>query len=404
MTLKVCPNLLSQGACATEGCTFKHDVHLCQTCRVVCISVYFLETHLSGKKHARRVRAQACPHPSFCKLCNVSLGSGWSYPQHIRGRAHQALLEEQQDSQDDSSSDTVSQFETVPREHSQCHVCDLTVPERLWSSHVAGFNHRKKERFASIQAAFDEANKDKHGITVSPEHGGEGPLDFGFIELATLQAQPTRSTQVTLHLTTPAIIEVTQIRLSSTMANRPRATKCVDISTKDTDTTDTSSSFSLEDITPPKRLRFQSPFDFSVKFNPCGLPGRSNDRLEIVFLDSALQTQFVITRPLIAVVGVKADLELVKPSAPYNPRKRNEQEPEKEVIPGIKPQQLANIKWVVALPEAPIPKSLEAVLRNSKGNIVSQTLGKTWLPGTLNSETYGRHFKVLLHVEEAQMK
>lgn len=68
------------------------------------------------------------------------------------------------------------------------------------------------------------------------------------------------------------------------------------------------------------------------------------------------------------------------------------------------PPQLASIKWVVDLPQSPLPQSLEAILRNSKLEIIVQTLKGTWLPGTLNSETYGRHFKVLLHVEEAQMR
>lgn len=98
------------------------------------------------------------------------------------------------------------------------------------------------------------------------------------------------------------------------------------------------------------------------------------------------------------------DWELLKPSAPYKPRRKNKQEPEKEVIPGIKPPQLASIKWVVDLPQAPIPKSLEDVLGNPKVKSVFQSLKRAWLPGVFNSETYGRHFKCLLHVEEAQMK
>jgi helicase MOV-10 len=152
------------------------------------------------------------------------------------------------------------------------------------------------------------------------------------------------------------------------------------------------------------QLPFNRPFDFTITFDPCGLPGRSNDRIQIVFVDTALQTQFVITRPLAAVVGNKADLDLTKPSAPYKPRTRTKQEPEKEIAHGIKPPQIAGIKWVVNLPQAFIPPRLEAVLGNQNRVVVVQDLKVTWLPETLNSETYGRHFTVLLHVEEAQMK
>lgn len=397
---KVCPNVLSQGACTSEGCAFRHDVHLCQTCRVVCLSNH-LKTHLNGKRHARRVRAQACPYPSFCTVCKVALGSPSNYPQHVRGRAHQALLEKQ--GSQDESSDTGSLFEVIPRGHLECHVCDLDVPEQLWSSHVTSSNHRKKERFVSIQAAFDEADKDKHGVTVSSECDAECSLDFGLIELDSLKSQPIRSTRVTLHLTTPGIIEISEVRLSSTMMARPRSSKCVNIS-KIRIASDASPSFSLENITLPMRLWFQKPITFTVTFDPHGFPGRSNDRLEIVFLDTTLQTQFVITRSLVAVVGSKADWELTKPSSPYKPKKRTKREPEKEVTSGIKPPQLADIKWVVDLPQALVPHDLEVLLEGPRMKDVVDTLKQTWLPGAFNSETYGRHFKILLHVEETQMK
>ncbi|KAF8522660.1 P-loop containing nucleoside triphosphate hydrolase protein [Gautieria morchelliformis] len=384
--VRVCPNLSSLGACTTEGCVFNHDIHLCQTCGVVCISADWLKTHLSGKKHARRVRAQTCPHPPFCKLCNVSLGSPWNYPQHIKGRSHQALLEEQQAGQVGSDTESESASLFVPRGHSHCHVCDLALQERFWSSHITGFAHRQKERFTAIQAAFNEADEDKHGITVSSERGEGGPIDFGFIESDSLLARPTHSTQVTVHLTTPGNIQVSEIRLSSSMASRPLPRN-----------------FFLGPTTCPVQLSFKKPLDFTVTFDPSGLPGRSNDRVEIVFVDMALQTQFVITRPLLAVVGNKADLDLVKPSSPYTPKIRTKQEPEKDITPGIKPPQLADINWTVSLPQAFIPPRLEAILNNQRGVILVQNLKVSWLPGTLNSETYGRHFKVLIHVEEAQM-
>jgi helicase MOV-10 len=237
MSFRVCPNLVSHGACTTEGCRFQHDVHLCQTCRVVCTSAQSLRSHQDGKKHARRARAQsglqkdAGLHPSFCKLCNVFLGSSGNYSQHIQGKAHRARLEEQQHVQDSPDPDIESDARLAPRGQSHCHVCDVAIPERFWSSHVTGFSHRKKEGFASIQAAFDEADKDKHGIVVSSQSGGEGVLDFGFIELNSLQSRPTRSIQMTLHLTTPGTVRVSEIRLFSTKAARPRPSKYVNMKT-----------------------------------------------------------------------------------------------------------------------------------------------------------------------------
>lgn len=230
MSFRVCPDVLSHGACTTEGCVFQHDVHLCQTCRVVCVTALALSSHQKGKKHARRVRAQSCPHPAFCQLCNAFLGSPWNYPQHIQGKLHRALLEEQQQQQPEGNPE--SNIESgipleAPRGHSRCHVCDHDIPDRFWSRHITGFSHRKKERFVSIQAAFDEADKDKHGITLSSPSGEGGLLDFGFIEFDTLQSHPTQTIEVMLHLTTPGDVRVSEIRLSSSKAARPRTSKCV---------------------------------------------------------------------------------------------------------------------------------------------------------------------------------
>ena len=164
------------------------------------------------------------------------------------------------------------------------------------------------------------------------------------------------------------------------------------------------SSFSPEEITLPKRIWFQRPFNLRITFDPRSNQGRFRDRLELVFLDTMIQTQFVITRPLVAIVSSQADWDLTKPSAPYQPKLKGTQQPEKEVIPGIKPPQIADIEWVVDLPQAPIPKMVEEMLGKSNPKIVLRDLQRTWLPRELNSESYGRHYKVLLHVEEAQMK
>lgn len=222
MTVQICPRLLSEGACTSDDCDFRHDVHLCQTCRIVCMSAGALQSHLNGKKHRIRVRAQACPYPSFCNLCQVLLGSPWNYPQHIQGRTHLASLEGRKENNESRSDESVSEVLLVPPGLVNCQVCDANVADRLWSNHVTGFKHRKKERFAAIQAAFDEADKDKHGITVS--HGDDG-VDFGFVDLDTLSTKPTKQIEITILLTTPGRIDVSDVRLSSSLAQRPRLSK-----------------------------------------------------------------------------------------------------------------------------------------------------------------------------------
>jgi helicase MOV-10 len=115
--------------------------------------------------------------------------------------------------------------------------------------------------------------------------------------------------------------------------------------------------------------------------------------------------QFVITRSVSAIVGSKADWELIKPSAPYLPKPRYTKETEKAIVSGIKPPQIAGIRWVVALPQANIPKNLENVLlTGTNTEFIKENVRQTWLPQVLNEATYGRHFSTLIHVEEARMK
>jgi helicase MOV-10 len=128
--------------------------------------------------------------------------------------------------------------------------------------------------------------------------------------------------------------------------------------------------------------------------------GRFQDRIELVFEDQSLNQRFVIIRLVKAISGDRADHELLQPRAPYVPRQRTLRDPEIEVIPGIKAPSLGVIPWVIPLPEAPIPHGISnAVATGTTKEIVSR-LEKSFLPNVLTSETYGRHFKTLLWVEE----
>lgn len=154
----------------------------------------------------------------------------------------------------------------------------------------------------------------------------------------------------------------------------------------------------------PHRLFPQKEYSFDLDFKPNNQPGRFYDRLEVVFLDTVLFRQFVITRPITAIVGSQADWAELRPTAPYKPKRKEKQEPEREVVSGVKPAQIADIKWVVPLPQATIPNGLAALLEKSNPNMIVAALKRTWLPQVLHAETYARHFHVLLHVEEAQMR
>ena len=134
------------------------------------------------------------------------------------------------------------------------------------------------------------------------------------------------------------------------------------------------------------------------------LRGRYQDRLEITFEDLSLRQRFIIVRAINVVVGSKADYEVLKPVAPYVPRKPVRRTPETEILPGDPPPALTAIKWVATLPLALIPRAVSSALSTGHvQNIVAQ-LQRTVLPPSMNADTYSRHFKALLWIEEHQME
>lgn len=132
--------------------------------------------------------------------------------------------------------------------------------------------------------------------------------------------------------------------------------------------------------------------------------GRYEDRVEIIFEDEQLDRQFVIVRPLRAIVGSQADHDLLRPTAPFVPRKRRTREPETEVLPGVLPPALKAIPYVVKLPQAGIPKNLSETLSTGSSTDIIGRVRRIFLPKTWDCTTYSRHFKNLIWIEEYRME
>jgi len=150
-------------------------------------------------------------------------------------------------------------------------------------------------------------------------------------------------------------------------------------------------------------VTFGQPINFAVSVSQ-SYGGRYEDRLEVVLEDIQLRKQFVISRSLRAIVGSKADHELLKPKAPYVPRTRQTRQPETTVVEGVLPPALNVIPWKVSLPHAEIPRHVSAIL--SRGSLVDiiKNVRTVFLPRVLNSDSYARHFKHLLWFEEFRME
>lgn len=96
--------------------------------------------------------------------------------------------------------------------HVRCELCDVVVGDDLWASHVAKPAHKRRENLVAYKSAFDEAAKDKHGVTVS--HGEYG-VDFGIVEVQ--DAERGVSVELKVQMIDPSSgIKMMDLKLSST--------------------------------------------------------------------------------------------------------------------------------------------------------------------------------------------
>lgn len=128
--------------------------------------------------------------------------------------------------------------------------------------------------------------------------------------------------------------------------------------------------------------------------------GRYEDRLEMTFEDIQLKKQFLISRVVNAVVGNKEEHEKLKARAPYVPRRRTERKPEARIVEGVKPPSLNIIPYVGRLPKAPIPSGLLAMVSEGSVKETVDRLRRAYLPATLDSDSFARHFRTLIWIEE----
>ncbi|KII91294.1 hypothetical protein PLICRDRAFT_105552 [Plicaturopsis crispa FD-325 SS-3] len=308
----------------------------------------------------------------LCRPCNVQVpGPFWhahaSDPGHLTNTAQQGI-----------SPNFAPEVATSVAQHTYCSVCNAQVPNVASRSHPTSKRHQQMLRFSSWRASLDEAEKDKHGVMVS------GNLDFGIVEA--VRAVQNCTLSAIISGTSPtAQISMVEVKLTSEKNAR------------------TTSSFSYSCNTAMRMVKMGQPVTVVVRFNQVNI-GRYDDRLEIVFEDLQLKQKFIIVRPLVAIVGSKADHELLRPKAPYVPRARVARADETDVIPGEAPPALRAIPYVGKLPLANIPPNFAVALDTGSLKEQIERVRASFLPAVLQSATHGRHFKYLLWAEEHRMK
>ncbi|PFH46784.1 hypothetical protein AMATHDRAFT_69038 [Amanita thiersii Skay4041] len=258
-----------------------------------------------------------------------------------------------------------------------CELCMVLLKsKKKWNKHLQSDLHKRKEAYVSYKAALDEAEKDKNGIIV------EGDFDFGIVDPS--QASKGSSVTVTLKTATPnsrVILEAWKFVSSRGI----------------------SSGFTIT----PQDVNRQITLRQSVKLNVAlkqKYIGRYEDRLEFVLKDVQLKKQFFISRSLRAIVGNKEDHERLKPKAPYVPKKWTKRSAETNVVEGVKPPTVKTIPYIGKLPRAPIPSVILTILAEGSVKEITAHIKRTFMPTMLNSDTFSRHFRTLLWVEEARME
>ena len=163
----VCRALLDSGTCSDDYCRFRHDVHTCETCSVVCLSDNSHQAHLGGKNHRRTLERTTC---------TVAQGIDTEF----------------------------------------CELCRIPIINHDWQRHQRTRRHLTKQRFFAFKSLLEEGEKDKHGISVSNSEG----VDFGIIELE--EAQVGRGVALVVTTSVPrSSVSLVDVKMTST-SNRGR--------------------------------------------------------------------------------------------------------------------------------------------------------------------------------------
>ncbi|KAG1738706.1 RNA helicase [Suillus lakei] len=367
----ICPQLEAHGACTNPLCTGYHDVHLCELCGVFCASSKWYEAHLASKKHRRKL-AGLDGGQYHCTICGTPVFGHKSWVQHVQGKRHRKNAE---------NKGVLPELAPVIPDAFPgkifCGVCDKQIPEGLWASHPRSLEHRRKEGYTAFKAALEEAEKDKHGVVLS-----EG-LDFGIVENA--DAARGTSRFLTIETTVPSSrVTIKKVSLSSSFVGGQ-------------------SPFTITTTVEGTVLAYRHPTAIGVRFSTPH-SGRMDDRLEILFEDTALRVTFVIARALKAIVGSQADYELLKPIAPFQPRQRTRAQPETQVVSGVPPPSKNIIPYTIKLPKAQPSESLLVALSETSSGKALDHVRRVFLPKVIDSSTYSRYFKTLLWTEEHRME
>ncbi|KAI0747145.1 P-loop containing nucleoside triphosphate hydrolase protein [Daedaleopsis nitida] len=321
-----CPSTLYGGGCDDKSCKHQHDVRICELCVVICSPASNFDSHIQGRQHLGRLRdAGATARP-------------------VNGHSR------------------------------RCIVCSLTLPESTWTSHLASEDHRKHQRLATLRAAYEQSEVNKHGVSVSHAETG---VDFGVISLA--QASEGTVVELTVSTQSPQTTSIVKTEVRSRISNH-------------------ASLFAVTASSPSLKVVPGQPSRFTIRFLHV-LHGKYEARLEFTFNGEGREP-FVIARRLVVVVSDAQERELLKPVAPYVRGKRARWNEDGPTLAGKPPHGINTMKWARELLPFTIPPPLASLLDIRSPHEVLTRLREEYFPDALSQANYALFFQNLLYIEE----
>ncbi|KAJ6608222.1 P-loop containing nucleoside triphosphate hydrolase protein [Mycena sp. CBHHK59/15] len=341
---RFCYNFVEAG-CNHQGCRLRHDIRKC-TCGLV-VPLQHFDTHQAGKRHRGLLDS---------KLKEERRGNLPSHPRPSPAAGNPGPSR-------------------AATEVSHCDRCGKEIPSVHLAAHVD--QHRRRQLFADAQAVSEEAEEDKNGITVSHKEG----IDFGVVGTEN-----------------PVYIDLTVLKTED--RSRVILTK-FSIRKNENGT-----KFSVSLAGKSKWVRHNEARTIAVKFFP-SFDGEYEDVLELLFLDVGTKRRFLITRKIRAVVGSQEDYDQLKPKSAYSRRKPAPFQFNGPIIRSLRPPTWGPIQWVGRLQEYKPPDDLIRVAFGSQAGPNSRAIMagvRQFLPPSFTPNTYGKHFQVMLYIEDEQMK
>lgn len=203
-----CPNVLANGSCDDEACKYSHQILNCEVCTLVFSSGTEYQVHLATDKH--RNRASGNFIVSYCHVCQANITGGQrSWKQHVTGRKHISQAATLR-----LPPNVEPQMATSTSRETFCELCQTMTPNFAWERHLKNFRHISRQTFARYKTAVEEAEADKHDVTV------EGVFDFDVV--APQIAQGGIQKMATIKTTQPFTkCRLLSFKLASSQGARP---------------------------------------------------------------------------------------------------------------------------------------------------------------------------------------